>query len=642
MKTNRLLFALPALFAGLFSGSAFAYTIETIEVTGTRTPLSVVDIASSVTVITAEDLENRQTFSLPDLLNTLPGIAVARAGSVGGQAQLRLRGGEANQTLVLLDGIQMNDPAAGDEVQFELLSATEIERIEIIRGPLSSVWGSDAVSGVINIITKKGEGDLNVRANGEAGAFGTYRFGGSVGGAGKKTNFRLGASYSDSEGTNASRVGDEKDGFRALTVNASAGWQPSDTRSLSFSIRHNDTRNEFDGVDFLTGFPTDSDRVTNATKTYAGISGQVELFEGLVTQSARVTYLDTEIANVSDGSASGTTASQRWGFYADTRVRFSDGHSLTFAIDHEDTDFTQTGPASPFGDPNQQQSITNTGYVADYVGILSDSVTVTGSVRYDDNDRFENDTNWRGGIVYKLPSSGTGTGTRFYANVARGQKAPTFGDQFGFFADLFLGNPNLVPESSVEYEIGVSHVALDGRLNLDASFFTARLENEINGFAFDPVTFQFTAENRDGKSTRDGFEVTAEIAVTDQLNVTLNYAYLDAEEPDGSGGLTRELRRPKNNASLFVDYRPSDRVGLTLDANYVGSSVDTFFPPFPEPSQAVTLDDYLLVNIGGTYRINDSISLYGRVENLLDETYENLFGFATPGLGAYGGFRANF
>ena len=634
MNTNHLLFALPVLL----SGTALADNIETIEVTGTRTPLSLVDIASSVTVVSAEDLENRQTFSLPDLLNTLPGIAVARAGSVGGQAQLRLRGGEANQTLVLIDGIQINDPAAGDEVQFELLSATEIERVEIIRGPLSSVWGSDAVSGVINIITKKGEGDLSVRANGEAGAFGTYRFGGSVGGAGKKSNFRLGASYSDSEGTNASRVGDEKDGFRALTVNATAGVKPNDTSSLSFSIRHNDTRNEFDGVDFLTGFPADSDRVTNATKTYAGVSGQVELFDGLVTQSARVTYLDTEIANLSDGIASGSTASERWGFYADTRVRLTDKHSVTLAIDHEDTDFTQTGPASPFGDPNQQQSITNTGYVVDYVGILSDEVTVTGSVRYDDNDRFENDTNWRGGIVYKL----AGTGTRFYGNVARGQKAPTFGDQFGFFADLFLGNPDLLPESSVEYEIGVSHAALDGRLNLGASFFTARLENEINGFAFDPVTFLFTAENRDGKSTRDGFEFTADIEVTDKLDVTLNYAYLDAEEPDGSGGLTRELRRPKNNASLFVDYRPGDRVGLTLDANYVGSSVDTFFPPFPEPSQAVTLGDYLLVNIGGTYRINDSISLYGRVENLLDEEYENLFGFATPGIGAYGGFRANF
>ncbi len=638
MNTNPLLFTLPVIFSGLLSGTALADKIETIEVTGARTPLSVVDIASSVTIITAEDLENRQTFSLPDLLNTLPGIAVARAGSVGGQAQLRLRGGEANQTLVLIDGIQMNDPAAGDEVQFELLSTTEIERIEIIRGPLSSVWGSDAVSGVINIITKKGEGDLSIRANGEAGAFGTYRFGGSVGGAGKQTNFRLGASYSDSEGTNASRTGGEKDGFRALTVNASAGWQPSDSSSLSFSLRHNDTRNEFDGVDFLTGFPTDSDRVTNAKKTYAGVSGQVELFEGLIMQSARVTYLDTEIANLSDGLASGSTASERWGFYADTRVRLSDQHSVTFAIDHEDTDFTQTGPASPFGDPNQQQSISNTGYVADYVGILNDSVTVTGSVRYDDNDRFENDTNWRGGIVYKLP----GSGTRFYGNVARGQKAPTFGDQFGFFADLFLGNPDLLPESSVEYEIGVSHVALDGRLSLGASFFTARLENEINGFAFDPVTFLFTAENRDGKSTRDGFELTADIAVTDQLDVTLNYAYLDAKEPDGSGGLSRELRRPKNNASMFVDYRPSGRVGLTLDANYVGSSVDTFFPPFPEPSQAVTLGDYLLVNIGGTYRINDSISLYGRVENLLDEGYENLFGFATPGIGAYGGFRANF
>ncbi len=634
MTQKSLFIALPFLL----SGTALAENIETIEVTGTRTPRSVVDVASSVTVVTEEEILSRQAFSLPELLNTLPGITIARAGSVGGQAQLRLRGGEANQTLILLDGIQINDPAAGDEVQFELVSTTEIERIEVIRGPLSSVWGSDAVSGVINIITKKGEGDLTVRANGEAGVFGTYRFGGSVGGGDDQANFRVGANYSDSDGVNASREGDENDGFRALTVNATAGFKPSDSSSLDFTIRHNDARNEFDSTDFSTGLLADSDRVSNTKKTYAGLTGQIDLFDGRITQSARVTYLDTEIDNLSDGAASGSTASERWGFYADTRIKLNEQHSLTLAIDYEDTDFRQRGIASSFGDPNQDQNITNTGYVADYVGRFGPSVTLTGSVRYDDNDRFENDTSWRGGIVYKLPNSGT----RFYANVARGQKAPTFGDQFGFFADLFLGNPDLLPESSVEYEVGLSHTAFDGVLTLDVSAFTARLENEINGFAFDPVTFQFTAENRDGKSTRDGFEVTADFQVSDQLNVTMNYSYLDAEEPDGSGGLTREVRRPKNNASMFVDYRPSEKVGLTLDANYVGSAIDTFFPPFPAESRAVTLDDYLLVNIGASYDLTDGISLYGRVENLLDEDYENVFGFNTPGVAGYAGFRARF
>lgn len=634
MTKKTILLALPILLAP----PLLAAEIETIEITATRTPIPSVDIASTVTIITAEDIEKRQTFALPDLLNTLPGIAVARAGGVGGQAQLRMRGGEANQTLVLIDGVQINDPAAGDEVQFELLSTTEIERIEIVRGPLSAAWGSDAVSGVINIVTKKGEGNLNVTTNGEAGAFGTYRFGGSIGAGSDKSNFRLGASYSDSEGSNASRTGDEDDGYRTFTLNATAGFKPGETSSLLFSLRHTDARNEFDGIDFLTGFPADTDRVTNTAKTYASAGGQFVLLDGRVNQSARITYLDTEIANLSDGTESGSTASRRWGFYADTRIKLSEHHSLTLALDHEDTDFTQTGVASPFGDPNQEQSIAVTGYVADYVGSFGEQVTLTASVRYDDNDRFENFTSWRSGIVFKLPD----TGTRFYANVARGQKSPTFGDQFGFFADLFLGNPDLLPESSVEYEIGFSHEMFDGRLKLDGAIFTARLENEINGFAFDPVTFQFTAENRDGKSKRDGFELTAEYAVSEQLDVTVNYAYLDAEEPDGSGGFTREVRRPKSNASLLVDYRPTDRLGVTIDANYVGASLDTFFPPFPQAPQAVTLSEYILVNVGGSYQVTDSISLYGRVENLLDEDYENLFGFETPGIAGYAGFRAKF
>lgn len=621
-----------------FSAPAYAQDVETIEITALRTPRSVVDVANSVTVLSAEDLDIRQTFSLPELLNTLPGIAVARAGSVGGQAQLRLRGGEANQTLVLIDGVQINDPAAGDEVQFELMSAAEIERIEVVRGPLSSLWGSDAVSGVINIITKRGEGDLALRANGEAGAFGTYRFGGSMGAAQERSHFRIGANYSKSDGTNASRTGNEKDGFRALTVNGTAGFKLGESGSIDLSLRHNDTRNEFDTTDFATGLLADSDRVTHTGKTYASAGAEFPLFGGRAVQSARVTYLDTEIANLSDGAPSGTTAAERWGFYLDTRVKLLEGHTLTLAFDHEDTNFAQRGTASAFGDPNQDQSRKTTGYIADYVGALTSAFTLTGSVRYDDHDRFEDFTSWRAGVVYKL----SGGATRFYANAARGQKAPTFIDQFGFFADQFVGNPDLLPESSTEYEVGVTHALMDGRLTLGASAFTARLEDEIDGFAFDPVTFQFTALNRDGKSRRDGFELTVAYNASDQLDLEASYSYVDAEEPDGTGGFTREVRRPKHNASLLVAYRPTDGLQLTLDANYVGEATDTFFPPFPEPSQVVTLGDYLLVNLAASYRVSDAVTLRARAENLLDESYENLFGFATPGVAAYVGFQLSY
>lgn len=623
----------------LAQDAANADDLETIEVTAVRTPLRVNELTSPVTIISSDELRERQAVRLSDVLATLPGISVQRGGSVGGFSQLRLRGAEANQTLILIDGVEANDPAGGDEVQLEHLITTGVERIEVVRGAQSVAWGSDALAGVINIVTAKGQGPLKVSANAEGGSFGTVRGGVQASGGGDGWHLNGGVSYLDSTGINVARVGDEEDGYRNVTANLRGGFDLADNIRFDASVRHTDSRNESDAADFaVTGLPADSDNVNDNKSTIlaGGFSG--EFLDGFWTQSLRLTWLDTEIVNETNGAFSGSTAAERLSFYSDTQLKLAEDHTLTLLFDHEETDFAQRGVASPFGNPNQDQERSVTGYGADYTGAIVPGFIVTASVRQDDNDTLDDFTSWRFGASYNFEE----TGTRLFGNISRGQKAPTFIELFGFFADQFIGNPNLEAERATNYEIGLVQSLWNDKATLQLTYFNSDLENEINGFVFDPVTFQFTADNVDGRSTREGIEAELNATVNEQVSLRASYTYVNSQQPDGNGGQQREVRRPKHSADLFVRYQPSEVLNFTLNASYTGEALDTFFPPFPEPSQRVTLDDYVLVNLTGEYRFSDTVTVYGRVENLFDEDYENVFGFETPGIGAYGGVRVNF
>ncbi len=613
--------------------------IETLTITATRIPLARGDVAAPVTVITGVELDNRGINRISDALDTVPGLQIQRGASVGGQTQLRLRGAEANQTLILIDGVEANDPGAADEVQLENLLIADIERIEIVRGPQSVAWGSDALAGVINIVTKQQSDPFSASFSAEGGSFGTFRSKGALGAAGDGWHIRGGVSYVDQRGVNASRVGGEDDGYRNITANVKAGAALGDDFDLLVTARHTDARTEFDAIDFLTtGLPADSANQSDTRNTYLSAQIKGTLFAGALKPSVRVTYLDTLIDNTVGGAPDGTTAGERLGLYADLSWTPIEGHSVTFLVDHEDTEFAQTGLATPFGNPNQVQDQDNTGFAANYTGQWLTGLTVTASVRHDDNSAFEDITTWRAGAAYYSPYSGS----RFYVSVGRGQKAPTFTELFGFFADQFQGNPNLTPERSVNTEIGWEQAWLGGAVNTRLSYFNADLENEINGFVFDPDTFLFTAENVDGDSQREGVEVEIDWTVSEQLSITGSYAYLDATEDDGFGNQIEEIRRPDHTAFLAVNYAPTDKLNLNITANYRSEATDLFFPPFPNPPETVVLDDYVLINVNARYRATEWLEIYGRIENLADENFEDIFGFNTPDFGAFAGLRVTY
>lgn len=617
--------------------------LEAVVVTASRTPVPIDQSGSSITVITRDEIEQRQVIHVADLLRGVPGLAVSRAGTFGSQTQVRVRGAEANHVLVFIDGVEANDPAIGDEFAFEHLTTYDIERIEIVRGPQSALWGSDALAGVIHITTRRGSGKFNATGQLEAGSFQSYYAGGLVSASGEKSKISLSVSSLDTEGSNISRLGTEDDGYRNTTVSASATTTPTPHTELEIFGRYTDASNEFDAIDFVvTGLPTDANRKTDVSQGYVKASGRLALKDSRWLHNVSVTLTSTDNDNFSDGATSGSTAADKYGISYQTSIDIDPEaanrgfQTLTFAIDHERQEFTQRGMASGFGDPNQDQDMETTGFVLEYLARPWNRMSLSTSVRHDTNSDFDDVTTYRATTSYVVPASKT----QLRASVGSGQKSPTFVERFGFFPDTFVGNPGLEPEQSRGWDVGLLQPFRDGNLNIGLTYFREKLKDEINGFVFDPNLGVFTAENESGRSRRKGLEFTFDAAVANVLDVRASYTYTDATQPDPMGDDSDELRRPQHMASFNINYAFANRRGnLNVNASYTGKQVDIFFPPFPQSAESIELDDYTLVNLAASYKLNSNIDLYGRIENVFDERYEDVLGFATPGIGAFVGVR---
>jgi vitamin B12 transporter len=614
--------------------------LDDLVVTAALEPVSINDVASSITVITREQIEQRQVKYLADLLRDVPGFNVSQAGGIGAQTQIRVRGAEANHMLVLVDGIRANDPASVDEFQFQYATTANIERIEIIRGPQSSIWGSDAMAGVINIIRRKDTRETWVSGSAEGGSFSTFNA--AVDGGLSRENFRLqgGVSYYTTDGINIAREGDEKDGSDNTTANLGLEWDINEAWSLVASGQYVDAETQFDDVDFfVTGLPVDTDRVTRADRTYLRGEVRYKPPDSRWSGNASVNYTDSDNDNLYDGIINSSTAAE----VVDARARGSvllgeeRRHRLTGAFDYIDTDFSQRGEALSWGDPNQDQSYDQTSVAAEYVGKYASGFTWTASARYNDFSDLDDITTWQTAFSYQASEM-----IRLRGSVGTGFKAPTFTERYGFYADQFIGNPDLKPEKSRGWELGFDSRWADGSVTFGAVYFNSKLEDEIDGFVFDPETFLFTAKNRDTDSHRKGVEVIFDWKPLGDLDIAANYTYTDSTEPMGEADV-RELRRPRHMGSLTLQYRFADnRAYANLNLSYTGKQYDVFFDPATFISEQVELDSYTLLDLAGGWKISQSLELIARITNLTDEEYEDVLGYSTRGRGYFGGIRGRF
>ncbi|NNK98160.1 MAG: TonB-dependent receptor [Xanthomonadales bacterium] len=615
--------------------------LEELVVTAGLQPVSLRDVASSVTVITREEIEQKQVKYLSDLLRDVPGFAVSQAGGAGSQTQIRVRGAEANQLLVLMDGVRANDPAASGEFQYQFALAANIERIEIIRGPQSATWGSDAMAGVINIIRRRDVDERYLSGTVEAGSFDSVNMAVDGGYSGERFRLSGGLSYLDTDGTNISRTGNEKDGAENTTGNLGLEFDISESVNLRLSGQAVKATSEWDEIDyFVTGLPTDADRVTKSDQNF--LSGELSYkpLQGRWSGSFSLHRMDSDNENFADGLWSGSTAATTLEYRLRGNAFIGDdrNHRFGFAIEHEDVDFSQRGEASPFGDPNQDQSYDINGYALEYIGKPFTGFSWTLSARLDDYSDFDNAKTWQLAGSYELTQN-----LRLRGSIGTGSKAPTFTERYGYYEDLFIGNPDLQLESSQGWEIGLESRWGDGQHQLQLAWFDQDLQDEIDGFVFDPVSSLFTAINRETDSHREGLETTLFTRLNQSFGLSASYTYTDATTTDSLGQPAREARRPRHMASLAANYYfKDDRGNLNLNLNYTGSQKDVFYSPVSYSSELVNISAYTVVDLAASWQLTPSLELTGRISNLLDEEYEEVLGFVRPGRAVYGGLRGRF
>lgn len=624
--------------AALFSMPAFTQQaplppieLETITVSANLTPTPTKEVGSAVTIITREELEQRQIRFVADALRSVPGVAVSRSGSVGSLTQVRLRGSEANQTLVLIDGIEVANPVGFAEFDFGNLLAQDIERIEVLRGPQSALYGSDAVGGVVNIITRKGKGQTRGAAFVEGGARGTAAGGASLGGSTDRVDYFLSAGGLRTDGFSqfAEHLGGrERDGYRNLTAFGKLGVQALDNLRFDFVGRGTDYELE---TDDSSAFPYDADSTTDGRQAFGRAQATLDLFDGMWQQKFGASHTDQSYLNVSESYPDSTPGFYETSDFEGQKTKFdyqsslkvdgeAAGHVFVFGAEHEIEEATSTFMP---GDRRIEQS----SLAGQYQLTLWDSLFLTGSVRGDFNDMFGDVVTYRGTGAYVFSE----TGTKIRGSWGTGIKNPTLFELYGSSAN-FQGNPNLTPENAEGWDVGVDQAFFDDRLTVETTYFDQKIEDLISGVGNSAI-------NIEGKSNIHGVELGLSARVTDHLTVRAAYTWLDTEAPNGE-----ELtRRPDHLASLDVNYVFLDgRATANLGVVYNGEQDDTFaLPPF-YTSERVTLDSFWIVNVRGSYRLNDSAEIYGRVENVLDEEYEEIYGFGGAGRTAIIGMRTSF
>lgn len=610
-----------------------------LVVTATRYPVAAETIGSAVTVITAEDLAIRQADFVVDILREVPGLQVSAPGPRGSLAAVRIRGAEANHTLVVIDGVKMNDPASTGVFRLEDLRAADIERIEILRGPQATLYGSNTIGGVIAITTRRGKGAPELRVAAAGGSFATGEGAVSIGGGDERWDAYLGLSGIRSDGTNLAPRGGEDDGYWQGLMNANVGLRPSENFELRGFLRYLRAENDYDdfGPDVRGGFlvPTDADLSDNRTSLSGRLQGKLSLFEGQWEHLLGISALSTKSDQLAGSArtfffdATRTIVDYQTNIFFDTSVVANAEHGLTFLAEWQSDD-----AESSFA---RFDATHNLGLVGDYRVTLFDRLTLWAGLRYDHNDEFEDFVSPRLTAAFAIPE----IGTKLRASWGRGIQNPSLTELYGFFAN-FRGNPDLEPEQSEGWDVGVEQTLFGGRLALSVGYFRNEVDQFI-GSEFDPGTGTFRPVNLPGEVDTQGIETALAARILDDLELRAAYTYLDTDGVDG-----RQLvRRSPHIASLGLTWRfardaeGKHRGTLDLAARYNGSQKDDVFTPLFARAQR-TLDDFWLVQASASFEVLPGVSLFGRVENLLDEEFEEAWGYRGQGLGVFVGLASRF
>jgi vitamin B12 transporter len=603
-----------------------AQTQADIVVTAARAEQDRREVGQAVTTITREQLDRRQSISVADLLATTPGVTVTRNGSVGGFTGVRIRGAEAEQTLVVIDGVRVNDPSSpGGGFDFANLLSTSIERVEVLRGPNSVPWGSQAIGGVVNISTLSSGTFLRARA--EGGSYGTGF--GNIGGNFATNGLRAGATvgYLTSDGVSAAAAGGERDGYRQIGATANLSADVTDRLAVDLRAYYAHSRAELDGFPAPRFTLGDTDEYSTAQEiyAYAGVRGET----GPVRHRLAFTLADINRDNFATSAGGvptfgGRGRSERYEYQLDARPL--EAVRLVAGAEREN---------SRFSDASLR---TRTGITSGFAQLIAKPLaplTLTGGVRHDDHDQFGGYTTVGANAALALG------GTVLRASYGEGFKAPTLFQLFSNF-----GNRSLRPETAENVDLGVEQTALGGALRASLTLFSRRTRNQIDFRACSAaeratpgsicVGRPFGTYDNIARTRAEGAELALELRPAPGFVVEGAYSHIESENRSPGANLGRDLaRRPRDTATLSTDYRFG--FGLQL-----GGTVQIVGDSFDDVANRVRLDGYALTSLRAELPVGERLVLYGRVDNLGDVRYQTVAGYGVLGRAAYGGLRLRF
>ncbi|MEL6257505.1 MAG: TonB-dependent receptor [Pseudomonadota bacterium] len=591
-----------------------------VAVGGLR-PVDEDDLTASVDTLDLDDLEVRSSPFVVDQLRQVPGVGVSRSGALGGLTQVRIRGAEANHTLVLFDGYEIADPITG-ETDFGLWANVGAAEIEVARGEQSALFGSDAIGGVVAITSA----DQDLAGFIEGGSRDTISgrlSGGRSFGAGRITGAIAGFT---TEGVDTAGLGGEKDGSEDLS-GLLRGTYDFGAFDLSTLARYANGRAETDPDLNFDGVLDNADRATESESWLFGATLKGET--GQVDHLLRASRTDVRREFETDGAVVDETVGKRTkvSYSPSTEIPAGQGALRISGLgEFEREEYERRSTNTLFGDPNQIQSL-NIYSVAGDALYTQGKFTLSGSLRFDHNDDlFDDAVTWRAGAAYAFDYGG-----RLRASGGRGVKNPTFTELFGFFPGSFIGNPELEPETSTSWEVGYDYA--NDTVSASLTYFQAELDDEIFT-QFNP-DFTSSPANRTGESDRRGVEASVRIALDHGLSVGGAGSYVDSDDDQD----TDEIRVPQWTGSLSLDWAAPQFDGLKagLAVDYVGSQDDFNFGTFP--AQRVSLDSYVLVAVTTEVPINERLAITFRGENIFDEDQEDVFGFNQPGGGVFFGLK---
>ncbi|QFR48302.1 TonB-dependent receptor [Sulfurimonas lithotrophica] len=616
-KTIKLSLVCASMYTSLFAGEV---ELKDVVVTGaTKSEQSIQDVTSNVTLISSEELEEKHSLSVVEILSNISGINIVNSGGLGSTTSVQLRGMSNSRTLVLIDGVRYQDPSSTSGASLSHLMASDIERIEIIKGAQSGIWGADASAGVINIITKSAQKGTHLRANIEYGSFKTKKYGATASYKNDDLELKLSANRitSDSfsvQAPNGENVDNyEDDPYENTTINFNAKYNITNDAAIKLNVTSVDALKDYDSF----GDPNDNTLRSDIKNLLYSAS----YFQKIDNHNLELKYENskferdeigtvamwgTEYVKVFNGEIQNIELSDNYKYMKDSFLLFGLGASS------DDVDYIMT-------DNSKTQKENKNNYIYLTNSNKFESLILSQSIRYDRYNNFDNKATGKLGLKYNFKKD-----VYLSSNFGTGYNTPNIVQELNPWG---MVNPDLNPENSKTFDISL------GYKGLELTYFYQKIKDLIewydpDGWGGNPAIYK----NLDGESTFKGLELAYKQNLGENLIFNSNATYLNAKNKDGQ----RLIRRPKYTANASLDYYPYESLHLGLYANYVGERYDQ------ANEQGKQTGKYTLANFTAGYTLSKYLDFYLKVDNISDRYYQEADGYATAGRSYYCGLNAKY